>query len=337
MPSTANRSHTDLKTLPPNGYVEGVYAIVNPQLGTTRAGKPFLKCLLRDATGEIAARQWTFEESALNELDATGFVYVAGHSQQYNGQIQLILEDIRSVEVTPEEIAALLPTSRYDINEMFQQVRDILATLEHPAMKALADAYLGDEEMMARFRMAPAAMSLHHAWIGGLLEHTLQLLRLANAMLPMYPTLNRDLVLMGLFLHDLGKTVELTWEKGFDYTEDGNLIGHVVRGAIWLQVKAAVAAKNSGQKLPPAAVRVLQHIILSHHGDPEFGAAKIPSTPEAIFVSILDNLDAKTQMGLTAARPDDEVLGPSDCGKDFTDKIYALLTRIYKPDPLKGS
>lgn len=122
-------------------------------------------------------------------------------------------------------------------------------------MCALADVYLNDEDLMANFRAAPAAMSLHHAWIGGLLEHTLQLLKLADVMLPLYPRLNRDMVLMGLFLHDLGKTGELTWEKGFDYTPDGNLVGHVVRGAILLQFKAAVAGKQSGQKLSPDALR----------------------------------------------------------------------------------
>ncbi len=187
---------------------------------------------------------------------------------------------------------------------------------------------------MAGFRRAPAAISLHHAFIGGLLEHTLQLLKLADVMLPLYPALNRDIVLMGLFLHDLGKTAELKWEKGFDYTADGNLIGHVVRGAIWLQVKAAIAAKQSGHRLPSDALRVLQHIILSHHGEPEYGAAKLPSTPEAIFIAILDNLDAKTHMALTNARPDQ---GPAVGSQgDFTDKLWALGTRLYRPDPLAG-
>jgi 3'-5' exoribonuclease len=185
---------------------------------------------------------------------------------------------------------------------------------------------------MAKFRMAPAAMSLHHAWIGGLLEHTLQLLKLAESILPRYGQLNRDLVLVGLFLHDLGKTVELTWEKGFDYTAEGNLIGHVVRGAVWLQFKAAVAAKQSGHKLPSDALRVLQHIVISHHGELEFGAAKVPSTPEAIFIAHLDNLDAKTTMALTSARREELVEG--EVAGQFTDKIWALGTRLYRPDPL---
>ncbi|MCP3903312.1 MAG: HD domain-containing protein [Planctomycetes bacterium] len=322
-------THTDLRTLAANTYVDGTYSIYNPQIGATRNGKPFLKCLLRDATGEVAARQWSFDEKNFADLEGSGFVWVAGHSQLYNGQVQFIIEQIKPATVSEEEMAALLPTTSRDIGEMFERVQRCLGTLEHPAMKALAETYLGDEQLMRSFRLAPAAMNVHHAWIGGLLEHTLQLLELAHAMLPLYPQLNRDLVLMGLFLHDLGKTVELSWDQGFNYTADGNLIGHVVRGAIWLQVKAAVAAKSSGHKLPGDALRVLQHIIISHHGQLEYGAAKSPATPEAIFVSQLDDLDAKTQLALTAAGRDDQA-----AGGPFTDKIWALGTRIYRPDPL---
>jgi 3'-5' exoribonuclease len=330
----AAQPHLDIKSLPPNGHVHGVYSLVNPQIGTTRAGKSFLKCILRDATGELVSRKWTFEEGELNEVSATGFVWVAGHTQVYNGQTQLIVEEIRAVEVSQEQLAALLPMTTFDIDAMFAEVRGILGTLLHPAMRALAEAYFADEQLMTGFKRAPAAVSMHHAWIGGLLEHTLQLLKLADLMLPLYPGLNRDIVLMGLFLHDLGKTGEMIWEQGFDYTEDGNLIGHVVRGAIWLQFKAAVASRQSGIKLPPSALRVLQHIILSHHGVPEFGAAKVPSTPEAIFISQLDNLDAKTAMGLGhAGRPEAGADAAQPAG--FTDKLWALDTRLYKPDPLR--
>ncbi len=327
----ANRPHTDIRTLPANAYVEGVYSIVNPQIGTTRAGKSYLKCLLRDATGEIVTRQWSFDETALGELSAAGFVWAAGHTQVYNGQLQFIAEQVKAVDVDEEELAALLPTTSFNIDEMFQEVRTILGTIEHPAMKALANIYLGDEELMAAFRRCPAAVSVHHAYIGGLLEHTLQLLALAGLILPRYPLLNRDLVIMGLFLHDLGKTVELQWEKGFDYTTEGNLIGHVVRGAIWLPVKAAMAAKESGERLPGDALRALQHILLTHHGEPEHGAVKLPATPEAIFVAMLDNLDAKTAMALahTRGEPPKENVGP------FTEKVWALGTRLYRPDPLK--
>ena len=327
----AKSPHTDIRTFPSNAYVEGVYSIVNPQIGTTRAGKAYLKCLLRDATGEIVTRQWSFDETTLGELSAAGFVWAAGHTQLYNGQLQFIAEQVKPVDVDEDELASLLPTTSFNIDEMFQEVRTFLGTIEHPAMKALADMYLADAELMAAFRRCPAAVSVHHAYIGGLLEHTRQLLALADLMLPRYPLLNRDLVIMGLFLHDLGKTVELRWEKGFDYTTEGNLIGHVVRGAIWLPVKAAMAAKESGERLPGDALRALQHILLTHHGELEHGAVKVPATPEAIFVAMLDNLDAKTATALVHTRSESskENAGP------FTERVWALGTRLYRPDPLK--
>ena len=324
-------THMKLGEMTPNVFVEGTYSIINPQVGTTRGGKPFLKCLLRDATGESAARMWSFEEASLENISSTGFVQIRGNSQLYNGQVQLVIEQIRSVEVGADELTRLLPSTSKNIDEMYAALREKMTSLQHPAMQALANAYLDDEDLMAKFKTAPAAMNLHHAWIGGLLEHTLQLIELADSMLPLYPKLNRDIVLMGLFLYDMGKTSELVWDRGFDYTVDGNLIGHVVRGVIWLQFKAAVAAKQSGHRLPSEALRVLQHIIISHHGKPEYGAAKIPATPEAIFVSQLDDLDAKTTMALDAARPDTasaEFLG------DFTDRVWALDARLYRPDPL---
>jgi len=324
--------HTDLNTLAANAYVDGIYSIYNPQIGTTRQNKPYLKCLLRDATGEISARQWSFDEKGFPELETTGFVWVAGHTQLYNGQVQLIIEQIRAIAVSEQEMAALMPTTSRDIGEMFAEMQGLLDSIEHPAMKALAAEYLADHDLMKSLRRAPAAASIHHAWIGGLLEHTVQVMKLADLMLPLYPQLNRDIVLVGLFLHDLAKTTELSWDQGFNYTTEGNLIGHVVRGAIWLQVKAAMAGKKSGHRLPADALRVLQHILISHHGEPEFGAAKIPATPEAVFISLLDNLDAKTQLALTSAQRDD---APDHLhAAPFTDKIWALNTRIYRKDPL---
>ena len=324
--------HPFLRDLGDTGYVEGVYSLVNPQLATTRQGKPYLKCLLRDASGEIAARKWTFEETALGPLVAAGFAHVRGNVQRYQNQRQLIVEQIEPIEPTPEQILDLLPTSSRDLDEMFAELQAILGSLSHPGMRALMWEFLGNEALMERFRRAPAATSLHHAFIGGLLEHTLQLLKIADAILPLYPDLNRDIVLAGLFLHDLGKTMELAWEKGFSYTAEGNLLGHTVQGLVLLRSLAA-RVRSAGEDLPGPALLVLQHIILSHHGQLEFGATKIPSTPEAIFVHHLDNLDAKTAIAL--AQVDRRSIdGPIEPGMEFTDRIWSLDTRLYRPDPL---
>lgn len=326
------RPHMPVEHIRPHTYVDGVYSLVNPQVGTAKNGKHFLKAMIRDATGELAIRQWTFDEAQIGELSRTGFVWLGGQAQEYNGQVQIVVDTIRAVEVELEDLARLLPTTHHDIPAMFAELSRILRSVSHPGMRGLVEAYLGNGILMEHFRRAPAAVSVHHAWIGGLLEHTLQLLRLAEVMLPLYPGLNRDIVLVGLFLHDLGKTTELQWERGFSYTDEGNLLGHTVKGVILLTAMAAKSARESGEKLPPEALLVLQHIIISHHGTLEFGAVKIPSTPEAIFVSQLDNLDAKTAVGLHAAQRQRRI----EPGQEFTDRVWSLDTRIYRPDPLGG-
>jgi 3'-5' exoribonuclease len=324
--------HMAIRDLVPNTYVNGTYSLVNPQMGVTRAGKPFFKALIRDATGEVPVRVWTFDEAQMPEVARTGFVFVSGQTQAYNGQVQLIAETIRGVDVEQKDLQRLLPVTKGDIRSMMDEVAALLRSMEHPGMLALAEQYLGSAALMERFTHAPAAVSVHHAFIGGLLEHTLQLMRLADRTLPLYPSLNRDLVLMGLFLHDLGKTAELEWEKGFSYTTDGNLIGHVVRGAVWLNAMAAKAAAEKGAALPADALRVLMHMVISHHGELEHGAAKVPSTPEAMFVAMLDNLDAKVATSLVAAAR--EKGDSHQPGHEFSDKVWALDVRIYRPDPL---
>lgn len=324
--------HTAIRDFVANIYVNGTYSLVNPQMGVTRAGKPFFKALIRDATGEVPVRVWTFDEAQMPEVARTGFVFVSGQTQAYNGQVQLIAEAIRGVDVEQKDLQRLLPVTKGDIRSMMDEVASLLRSMEHPGMLALAEQYLGSTALMDRFRHAPAAVSVHHAFIGGLLEHTLQLMRLADRTLPLYPALNRDLVLMGLFLHDLGKTAELEWEKGFSYTTDGNLIGHVVRGAVWLNAMAAKAATEKGAALPADALRVLMHMVISHHGELEHGAAKVPSTPEAMFVAMLDNLDAKVATSLVAAAR--EKGDSHQPGHEFSDKVWALDVRVYRPDPL---
>ncbi len=330
--ATTKHPHVAVEDIRPHTYVDGVYSIVNPQVGTAKNGKHYLKAIIRDSTGEVPVRQWSFEEGQIADVSRTGFVQIGGQAQDYNGQTQIVLDVVRSVEVGLEDLARLLPTSRHDIESMFQEVRRIMGTLSHPAMKGLADAYLSSDAMMLAFKQAPAAVSVHHAWIGGLLEHTLNLLRLAEVMLPLYPDLNRDMVLMGLLLHDMGKTTELSWDRGFQYTAEGNLLGHTVKGAIVLAAMAQVSARKSGHAVPANALLVLQHIVVSHHGQLEFGATKVPSTPEAIFVSMLDNLDAKTAIALGAAQRHKAI----EPGQEFTEKVWALDTRIFRPNPLSG-
>ena len=318
----------------PPERVAGAFSINNAQLGQTRAGKPYLRCLLGDRTGEMPARMWSIEEPIFRRLPTEGFVYVEGETQAYQGEMQLIIHVIEPIEPTPEQLRDLLPCSKRDPEEMFAELTKLLDTLEHPAMKALAQQYLNDKFLMDAFKRCPAAKSMHHAYLGGLLEHTLNLLNLADRVCPLYPKISRDLVMMGLFLHDLGKTRELSYDKVFTYTDRGELIGHIVEGAIMLHDKSQTMMREAGQRLPAGALTVLQHIIISHHGQPEFGAAKFPATPEAILVSMLDNLDAKRTMSLSAARPGREA--GFTMGGNFTEKQWALdNVKLYRPEVLK--
>ena len=319
-----------INRLEPNQLVEGIFVVHNCQLGLTQSGKPFLKCLLSDRTGRTAGRMWNATEELYQSLPTNGFVSIRGQTQPYQGELQIIIQEIAAAVPREDELLELLPSTAYDIDWMFDQASQILDSIEHAAIAMLARQYLEDEPLMAKFRRAPAAMTLHHAFIGGLLEHTLSLLRLSGPVCSHYPKLSRDLVVMGAFLHDLGKCAELSWEQGFEYTEDGHLVGHIARGVLWLQAKADRCAEQ-GTPVPESVLRVLHHIILSHHGKPEFGALKVPATPEAILISQLDNLDAKLQMAIAAARPDKgEAV---DRGGNFTEKLWALDTRLYRPDP----
>jgi 3'-5' exoribonuclease len=331
MPATATRKF--ISDFGPTERFEGAFTIANAQLGTTRAGKPYLRCLLSDKSGQLPARMWSISEELFRKLPTDGFVFAEGDTQPFQGELQLIVQNIQPITPSSQQLTELLPTTSHDIGEMFAQVTALLESLEHPAMQALAQEYLNDERLMDEFRTTPAAKMLHHAYLGGLLEHTLTLMQIADKICPLYPRINRDIVLMGLFLHDIGKTRELSYDMGFAYTDRGELIGHIVEGAIMLHDKAQQAMVSSGQRIPTNAITVLQHIILSHHGIPEYGAAKIPATPEAILVSNIDEIDAKTVMALDTARP--KKARNFDLGGNFTEKHWGLGTKIFRPDPLK--
>ncbi|MBC7771727.1 MAG: HD domain-containing protein [Pyrinomonadaceae bacterium] len=332
MPSSVSNRRF-IRDLEPSERIAGAFAIANAQLGKTKQDKPFLKCMIGDRTGQLPGRMWSIDPMHFRRLPTDGFVYIEAETQPYQGELQLIIQNIDPVEITPELLQELLPTTDKSIPAMFAELTAILDTLEHGAVRALAAAYLGDEHLMSAFKQCPAAKSMHHAYLGGLLEHTLQLLRLGDRICPLYPKINRDVVLLGLFLHDLGKTRELVYDRTFGYSDRGELIGHIVDGAIMLHDKAQQAMRLAGQRMPQNLVMVLQHIILSHHTQPEYGAAKVPSTPEAILVALLDNLDAKTTIGLAIARPD--MASSGELGGNFTEKQWSLDTKLFRPNPLE--
>ena len=214
---------------------------------------------------------------------------------------------------------------------MCSRLSEMLGSVQNRHLAALLQAYLDDEKLMADFCRAPAAMSFHHAFIGGLLEHTLNAIEVADAICKFYPGLNRDLVVAGIFLHDIAKTWELCYDCAFGYTDGGQLVGHIVKSVIWVEQKRTAAEAMLGEKIPQPLIDVVQHIILSHHDKPEFGSPKTPATPEAIAVHTIENLDAKLMMSLGATR------GESAGGDgNWTEYMKAFGGRLYRPDVAPG-
>lgn len=326
-------ARTFIVDMQPSQRFEGLFAIANAQLGKTRQEKPYLRCLISDKTGEAPGRMWSIDEGTFARLPVDGFVYIEGETQAYQGQLQLIIHQIEPAEPTVEQMKDLLPVTERDIEEMWAEVLRLLASLEHPAMKALGELFVEDAYFVEAFKRAPAAKALHHSHLGGLLEHTVTLMQIADRICPLYPKISRDLVVMGCFLQDIGKTRELRYDRAFAYTDQGELIGHIVEGTHMLRAKTELLMREKGVRLPAGAGMVLEHIILSHHGLPEYGAAKMPMTPEAVLVSHIDALDAKTVIAIDAARAPSAT---QELGGNFTDKQWSLGVKLYKPDPLKA-
>src|SRR5688500_7220172 len=224
-----------LSELKPGDRADDIFVITNIQLGTKRNGEPSLKMLVSDRTGRVATKWWDKGQAMLDRLPAPGVVRIRGRMEDFNGAPQLVIGP--GFPVTDREridFGELLPSTQKDVGQLFAEAAAILRGLASPTLRAIAEAYLADEPLMCSFQRAPAAMTYHHAYLGGLLEHTLNAMKAASAVCGLYPGLNRDLVVLGIFLHDLAKTWELVYDTCFDYSDGGRLIGHIVKSAMWL-------------------------------------------------------------------------------------------------------
>jgi 3'-5' exoribonuclease len=277
---------------------------------------------LSDRTGQLNGRMWQATETVYKSLPKPGFVHVQGRSELYQNNLQVIVNNVAVVDADKVRIDDFLAKTEKDIGKMFGEVKEMVGRIEHPQLRALVDEFLADAELMERFCSAPAAMKLHHACIGGLLEHTHNVLRVALAILPFYPTVQRDLVLAGIFLHDIGKTEELAYDMAFSYTDSGQLIGHVAKSLLMINRKAEALASR-GVKIDQEVLDSLGHIMLSHHGAYEFGSPKLPATPEAFMVNQIDDLDAKISQVIEAINTE---VGDSN----WTAWKNALQTRLYR-------
>ncbi len=316
-----------LKTAQAGDQVEDVYVITGKQIAVTSNGKYYIKCFVGDRSATCTARMWNATREIFAQIPESGFLHIRGRVENYQNNNQIIIEAWAPARQNAFHIEDLLATTKKDVKKMFARVTEVCQSLQNRHVSAIVQAFLDDQELMANFRRSPAAQSFHHAYIGGLLEHTQNALDVADAVVRFYPKLNRDLVLAGIFLHDLGKTWELKYETSFGYTDGGQLIGHIVKAAMWIEEKTKAAAEALGEPIPRPVIDVLQHIVLSHHGELEFGSPKQPATPEAIAVHMIENLDAKLTMSLGATRDDE-----STSEGNWTEFMKAFNVRMYKPD-----
>jgi 3'-5' exoribonuclease len=321
--------HRYIADLRPGQRIEDdVFLVRSKDLRTTTQGGLYIHAVLQDRTGQLPSRLWQATEPMFSAIPEGGFVRFKGRTENYKGSLQFIIEGMRPAEPGSYEMSDYVAASGRDAAQMWSRFREILEQIEHPDLSPLIKAFLADEALMERFRRAPAASAKHHAYLGGLLEHTLTLLEIALRVIPLYPKLSLDLVLVGLFLHDIAKCTEFSFETSFSYTDQGQLVGHLVQGAIWIEQKAEVVARQTGKPFPETLKAVLQHIVVSHHGQYEFGSPKLPAVPEAVAVHYLDNLDAKINMFLNEIEQD------KDPGSHWTNYNTALATKVFKVDPM---
>jgi len=258
------------------------------------SGGQYLALTLADKTGQFDARMWEDFAEVVEHCSEGCYVKVQGQISKYNGKYQITVSKMRSAADSEIDTADFVPTTKFDVAEMSAELRGYVAAFKSEPLRRLVLAFLDDPEIGPAFVVAPAAKRLHHAWIGGLLEHVLHLVRICLATAPFYPEVDPDLLVTGAILHDMGKVRELSWRSSFDYTLEGQLIGHISIAQGMLHEKIALL-NASGEKFPDTLRVLVEHMILAHHGKLEFGSPKLPMTPEAMLLSALDDLEAKFQ------------------------------------------
>ena len=273
-----------------NESVTDFFALSAVSVRDRKQGGQYLALTLSDKTGSFEARMWEEFADVIGTCAEGCYVKAQGQVSKYQGKFQITLLKLRLAAESEVDPADFLPATTFDVDAMWTELHGYVSAFANPDLKRLVFAFLDDEEIGPAFRAAPAAKVLHHAWLGGLLEHVLTLVRVCVATAPFYPEVDRDLLVTGAILHDIGKVRELHWKKTFGYTLEGQLIGHISIAQGMLREKVQALAPF------PDRLRVLvEHMILSHHGRYEFGSPKLPMTPEALLLNVLDDLEAKMQ------------------------------------------
>jgi 3'-5' exoribonuclease len=310
----------DLAAFDESRIFDAFFLVLHKQQRTTKANNPYLSLILSDKTGQVEARIWEPGDSRIaKDFERGDIVKVRGCVSRFDDRLQMKIDNLRKAANGEAERSDLLPSTSCDVDELWKKLLGFVESFSDPNLKLLLNTLLADSGLARAYREAPAARQLHHAWLGGLLEHVVSLLTLADRIAPHYPILHRDLLLTGVVLHDIGKVRELAWDTGFEYTVEGVLLGHIQMG-----LELVEKAIDSLPDFPPRLKTLVLHLILSHHGKLEFGSPKLPMIPEALVLNFVDDLDAKMQaVASEFEKSAREGKGPDE----LTGRIWALDQR----------
>ncbi len=291
---------TDLKGIKVMKYIEqfkdgdrvsGIYLCKNVQNASTKNGKNYMNVTIQDKTGIADCKIWDPNDHGIDDFDKFDYIDIMGEVIVYNGSFQVNIKRVRKCSEGEYDPADYLPVSRFDIEQMYSALTAFITKMKDPYLKELTEnIFIHDEEFIARFKNSSAAKTVHHGFVGGLLEHTYHVTRMCEYLATTYSYLNRDLLVAAAMCHDIGKVRELSTFPENDYTDDGQLLGHIVMG---YEMVRQYAAKVEG--FPEKTLSELSHCILAHHGELEFGSPKKPAIAEAIALNFADNTDAKLE------------------------------------------
>lgn len=269
-------------------WIESPFLVRDKLVGMAKNGKPYLSLKLMDRSGEIEGRVWDRVDELTALFERNDFIVAAGKASLYLGKMQLVIQELSRLDESQVELADFLPVSSRPVAEMVAELRSWVAGFGDPHLRRLMEAFLNDAKWLAAFSRAPAAKAMHHVYLGGLLEHSLAVAALADDICRHYPGLRRDLLITGALLHDVGKISELRFERSFEYSDAGKLLGHIVIGVELVEEKL----RQLGD-FPMEQAILLKHLLLSHHGQYEYGSPKRPKTLEAVVLNFIDDLDSK--------------------------------------------
>ncbi len=273
--------------------VEETYLVADKQLRANRNAALYLSLDLRDKTGVVNARMWNVTEHSAAPIQIGGFAKVRGKVQLFQGVLQMIASHVEPVSADGLDLIEFEAQPQQNVEQLRARFSESLGVIQNPYLKTLMDCFQDDGPLMDLLAQAPAGVKAHHAYHGGLLEHIVTLMDVAKKICEVYAELNLDLLLCGVFLHDLGKIREMSGETGLQYTDEGQLLGHLIIGVEMLTEKIQETEKRRNERFPRELEWRLKHMIVSHHGTYEFGSPKLPMTPEAVALHLIDNLDAK--------------------------------------------